>query len=147
MPNLAQRAEELRRLRALTEQVMAEEAPDVEYTYYGVGTLAMLWVGGNIVIHGMEVLGFAWPAHLIHGAGEAASHAVPAIKAIIADAGKSGVESIETAGAQVQVKYSAWTSSSIGDASAQAMDDLRAILEHRQPLYARAHSRELNTCI
>jgi predicted DNA repair protein MutK len=31
-----------------------------------VGTAAMLWVGGSIVLHGMEVLGFAAPAHLIH---------------------------------------------------------------------------------
>jgi uncharacterized protein len=26
----------------------------------------MLWVGGSIVLHGLEELGFAAPAHLIH---------------------------------------------------------------------------------
>jgi len=31
-----------------------------------VGTAAMLWVGGSIVIHSMEVLGFAWLGHHIH---------------------------------------------------------------------------------
>jgi uncharacterized protein len=31
-----------------------------------VGTLAMLWVGGSIVIHGMEVLGWGWLGHHIH---------------------------------------------------------------------------------
>jgi uncharacterized protein len=31
-----------------------------------VGTLAMLWVGGSIVIHGMEVLGWDWLGHHIH---------------------------------------------------------------------------------
>ncbi len=31
-----------------------------------VGTAAMLWVGGSIVIHGMEALGLGWPGHLIH---------------------------------------------------------------------------------
>jgi predicted DNA repair protein MutK len=31
-----------------------------------VGTAAMLWVGGSIVLHGLEELGFAAPAHLIH---------------------------------------------------------------------------------
>ncbi len=30
-----------------------------------VGTAAMLWVGGSIVIHGFEVLGFGWLGHLI----------------------------------------------------------------------------------
>jgi hypothetical protein len=31
-----------------------------------VGTAAMLWVGGSIVIHGLEVLGFGGLGHLIH---------------------------------------------------------------------------------
>lgn len=31
-----------------------------------VGTAAMLWVGGSIVIHGLEQLGFGWPGHHIH---------------------------------------------------------------------------------
>jgi len=31
-----------------------------------VGTLAMLWVGGSILLHGAEVLGWPAPAHLIH---------------------------------------------------------------------------------
>ena len=31
-----------------------------------VGTAAMLWVGGSIVIHGLEVLGFGWLGHHIH---------------------------------------------------------------------------------
>ena len=32
-----------------------------------VGTAAMLWVGGEIITHGLEKLGMGWPAHLIHG--------------------------------------------------------------------------------
>jgi len=31
-----------------------------------VGTAAMLWVGGSIIVHGLEVLGFAAPAHFVH---------------------------------------------------------------------------------
>jgi len=31
-----------------------------------VGTIAMLWVGGGIVLHGLEELGLAGPAHLAH---------------------------------------------------------------------------------
>lgn len=36
-----------------------------------VGTLAMLWVGGGIVIHGMAVFGFAAPEVGIHGVSDA----------------------------------------------------------------------------
>jgi predicted DNA repair protein MutK len=31
-----------------------------------VGTAAMLWVGGSIILHGLEELGVAAPVHLIH---------------------------------------------------------------------------------
>ena len=43
-----------------------------------VGTAAMLWVGGSIVIHGMEELGFGWLGHHIHDWAYAVGHAVPA---------------------------------------------------------------------
>lgn len=33
-----------------------------------VGTAAMLWVGGGIILHGLEVLGVTGPAHLAHEA-------------------------------------------------------------------------------
>ncbi len=42
-----------------------------------VGTAAMLWVGGSIVIHGMEVLGYGWLGHHIHDWAYAVGHAVP----------------------------------------------------------------------
>jgi predicted DNA repair protein MutK len=41
-----------------------------------VGTVAMVWVGGGILVHGMEVLGFATPAHIIHDLAEGAANAV-----------------------------------------------------------------------
>ncbi|MGV6847266.1 MAG: DUF808 domain-containing protein [Marinibacterium sp.] len=31
-----------------------------------VGTAAMLWVGGSIIVHSLEVMGFGWPGHTIH---------------------------------------------------------------------------------
>jgi predicted DNA repair protein MutK len=43
-----------------------------------VGTAAMLWVGGSIIVHGLEEIGFAAPAHAIHDAAYAVGHAVPA---------------------------------------------------------------------
>jgi predicted DNA repair protein MutK len=38
-----------------------------------VGTAAMLWVGGGIVIHGMEHFGLAEPGHSIHHIAESAA--------------------------------------------------------------------------
>jgi len=32
-----------------------------------VGTIAMLWVGGGIIVHGLEELGLHWPAERIEG--------------------------------------------------------------------------------
>lgn len=44
-----------------------------------VGTAAMLWVGGNIVVHGLEVAHvWAWPYETIHHMAEAAAAALPA---------------------------------------------------------------------
>lgn len=31
-----------------------------------VGTAAMIWVGGGIVLHGLEVFGLSWPSETIH---------------------------------------------------------------------------------
>jgi predicted DNA repair protein MutK len=42
-----------------------------------VGTAAMLWVGGSIVIHGLEELGFGLIGHTIHDIAHAIAHALP----------------------------------------------------------------------
>lgn len=42
-----------------------------------VGTAAMLWVGGSIVIHGMDVLGIPEPYGTIRHLAETAAHALP----------------------------------------------------------------------
>ncbi len=42
-----------------------------------VGTAAMLWVGGSIIVHGLEQMGFVAPGHLIHDYAVAAAHLVP----------------------------------------------------------------------
>ena len=44
-----------------------------------VGTAAMLWVGGSIVIHGLHALGLHHPYEDIHHLAEAAGHAVPSL--------------------------------------------------------------------
>jgi len=43
-----------------------------------VGTAAMIWVGGGIIVHGLETYGASAIAHVIHHAAEVAGHAVPA---------------------------------------------------------------------
>ncbi|MEO9820604.1 MAG: DUF808 domain-containing protein [Paracoccaceae bacterium] len=42
-----------------------------------VGTAAMLWVGGSIVIHGLEEMGVGALGHLIHDVAAAVGHALP----------------------------------------------------------------------
>lgn len=42
-----------------------------------VGTAAMLWVGGGIVLHGMAEYGLGWLAHSIHDLTQLAGSAVP----------------------------------------------------------------------
>ncbi len=49
-----------------------------------VGTAAMLWVGGNIITHGLEVLGWPWLYDAIHHAAELAAHAFPAAAGLAA---------------------------------------------------------------
>ncbi len=44
-----------------------------------VGTAAMLWVGGGIVVHGLEEFGFAGLGHAIHDVAAAVGHAVPGV--------------------------------------------------------------------
>lgn len=59
-----------------------------------VGTAAMLWVGGSIVIHGLEVLGFGWPGHTIHDLAVAAAHAVPEGAAFVEWAAKAAMDGV-----------------------------------------------------
>lgn len=49
-----------------------------------VGTAAMIWVGGGILLHGAEVLGWAAPQHWVHHVAEGAGHAVPALGGVVA---------------------------------------------------------------
>ncbi len=42
-----------------------------------VGMVAMLWVGGGILVHGLAAFGVTAPEHVIHGLSEAARDAIP----------------------------------------------------------------------
>src|SRR5690606_27069840 len=48
-----------------------------------IGTAAMLWVGGAIVIHGMEQLGFGRLEHLVHNLSLAAGRTVPQMESAV----------------------------------------------------------------
>ncbi|MCC6863381.1 MAG: DUF808 domain-containing protein [Rhodobacteraceae bacterium] len=48
-----------------------------------VGTGAMLWVGGNIIIHGMELLGWPWFYDNVHHLAEAVSHITPVASGLL----------------------------------------------------------------
>lgn len=47
-----------------------------------VGTAAMLWVGGQIILHGLEEFGVAGPAHVLHDLAVVAGEALPAGSAV-----------------------------------------------------------------
>nr|WP_317891829.1 DUF808 domain-containing protein [uncultured Sphingomonas sp.] len=56
---------------------MVKSMPVIMRVLSVVGTAAMLWVGGGILLHGAEVLGFAAPAEFVHHLAEVVHHAVP----------------------------------------------------------------------
>lgn len=47
-----------------------------------IGTAAMTWVGGSIVVHGLYEFGLAGPEHIIEAAAHWAEHTFPAIAAV-----------------------------------------------------------------
>jgi hypothetical protein len=49
-----------------------------------IGTAAMTWVGGSIVVHGLYEFGFTGPEHIIEAAAHWAELALPAIGAVAA---------------------------------------------------------------
>ena len=70
-----------------------------------VGTAAMLWVGGGILLHGLEGYGVAAPAHLVHDLGAAAGRiGGPAVE-WIAGAAASGIAGV-VVGAVIVVVWS-----------------------------------------
>jgi hypothetical protein len=49
-----------------------------------VGTAAMIWVGGGIILHGLEEYGLGGPSHALHDAGAAVARAMPFAKPLFA---------------------------------------------------------------
>lgn len=59
-----------------------------------IGTAAMLWVGGSIVVHGLEALGFAWLGHLIHDWSVIAGDALPQAQAAVEWIAKAAMDGV-----------------------------------------------------
>ncbi len=69
--------------------------PHVLTTLTLVGTAAMLWVGGNIIVHGLDVLGWGAPYdlihHVAHGIGQGVSETFSGAVTWIATATMDGI--------------------------------------------------------
>ncbi len=50
-----------------------------------IGTAAMIWVGGGIVLHGLASFGLAAPEHWIEDLAHASAEAVPALGGLVAE--------------------------------------------------------------
>lgn len=70
-------------MRALGRGIV-HAMPYIFSTLSVVGTAAMLWVGGNIVVHGADVLGWHGPYAMIHHWAEAAAEVLPSAAAAVA---------------------------------------------------------------
>jgi predicted DNA repair protein MutK len=70
-------SEGLRKAVAATGHGLVNGMPKFLSVLAAIGTAAMLWVGGSILIHGLAALGFADPEHVIHHWAETVGHLVP----------------------------------------------------------------------
>ncbi len=59
--------------------------PYVMQTLSVVGTAAMIWVGGGIVVHGLASFGLAQPEHWIEDLAHAAATLLPALSALLSE--------------------------------------------------------------
>lgn len=76
-----------RRESALAQKIgrgMVAAMPKILTTIGVIGTLAMIWVGGHIILTGLADIGWAWPHDAVHHLEEAAAHAQPTIGGFIA---------------------------------------------------------------
>ncbi|HYJ52995.1 MAG TPA: DUF808 domain-containing protein [Allosphingosinicella sp.] len=64
-------------------RALVHAMPKVMALLSTVGIAAMIWVGGGIIVHGLEAFGVAGPAHLIHDLAASAGHAVPVLQGLI----------------------------------------------------------------
>jgi uncharacterized protein len=91
-----------------------------------VGTAAMIWVGGGIILHGLEVYGPPAIHHAVKAAAGAVAHAFPSLAAILewaVEAAISGVIGLLVGAASIPV---------VGFGFAPAWKSLKRFLHRRQ---------------
>lgn len=59
-----------------------------------VGTAAMLWVGGSIIIHSLAQTGFAGPEHFIDGIAESVAHALATAQGFVGWLVKASIDGV-----------------------------------------------------
>jgi len=62
---------------------LVKSMPSVMTIIATIGTAAMLWVGGNIIVHGLEVLGWHWPYDTIHAIAVSVSASASAAQGFV----------------------------------------------------------------
>jgi predicted DNA repair protein MutK len=90
-----------------------------------VGTAAMVWVGGGIVVHGLEEYGFGALGHAIHDAAASVGHALPAVAGVmewLVGAAASGVVGLVLGAALIPL---------VQHVAAPALKKLRGSTTHR----------------
>ena len=75
-------------------EVMVSAMPKVLATLSAVGTVAMLWVGGHILLVQYDALGLHAPYGLVHGWEEAVHHAVDGVGAVLGWLVNTGVSAV-----------------------------------------------------
>jgi uncharacterized protein len=68
--------------------------PGVMAVISGVGTAAMLWVGGSIVIHALAETGWPWLHHVIEHAAEGAAHMLPGAADAVSWLARAGLDGL-----------------------------------------------------
>ncbi len=63
---------------------MVKAMPVVMNALSVIGTAAMIWVGGGIIVHGLAGFGIDGPEHVIHGVAETVAAVVPALHGVVA---------------------------------------------------------------
>jgi predicted DNA repair protein MutK len=68
----------------VTGRAIVQAMPYLLNALAAIGTAAMIWVGGGIILHGLEAYGLGWPAHALQDAGAAVARSVPFAKPMFA---------------------------------------------------------------
>jgi len=64
-------------------RLLLQAMPKLLLLLAGVGTVAMLWVGGGIILHGLHELGLHAPTEIVHAASHAVEHASGALGGVL----------------------------------------------------------------